>query len=161
MENNQRSDILINGIEATWEIDMLGDIKGLYLGTFKFRCYLLPNQQLAAGRRYRELLGPQALLATDHENLLAYSISQLESRIIQAPPFWYSEFMNGNIPDEAVLSKVLDAAISSEIKYKQLMKEKKESSIKRANDAIERLNKDKEISAKDNKESKEDGSSDV
>jgi hypothetical protein len=142
-EKNERPDILIDGNTATWELKLQGEIQGTYIGVFKFRCFLTPTQQLSAGREYRELLGTNPTSASEHESLLAYSLSQLKYRIIEAPPFWTSSLasssFSGDLPDENVISAVLDAAINAEIKYKKQMKSRKLEAIDKAKKAAEKM----------------------
>lgn len=139
-----KDDLKIEGDVATWEMRMEGSVKGTYVGVFKFRCYLTPLQNIAAGKEQRELLGSNMALATDHESFLAYALTQLKQRIISAPPFWSSTTPNkaleGDLPDENVIEAVLDAAIRSEIKYKEDKKRKKEEGIARADAAINAIN---------------------
>lgn len=136
-----RADILIEGDNAIWHLHDEGLIKGTYIGTFKFRCYLSPTHQIAANREYRELLGPNPALADQHETFLAYALTQLKYRVLESPPFWTSlsaSTFNGDIPDDNILSLILDAAISSELKYKSLLKKKKEDALNRAKKALEK-----------------------
>lgn len=144
MENETlRSDIQINGYQATWTMKLEGDVQGTYSGNFTFRCFLNPLQTIAANREYRELLGPNPTSAPEHESFLAYSLTQLKYRIISAPPFWNSTIqdsaMAGNIPDENIISAVLSAAIDSEILYKSQLKSRKEAALKTANAAVDEL----------------------
>lgn len=134
----ERSDIIIEGNTALWDLRLDGDINGTYTGTFRFKCYLNPLQQIAADRERRELLGNQPLYAGDHESLLAYALTQLKYRIITAPPFWASSNSSfaGDIADENIISAVLDAALGAEVKYKTLLKKKKLESIETAKNAI-------------------------
>ena len=139
----KRTDIKIEESTATWELAVNGDIAGLYAGQFKFKCYLTPTEILAAGRLYRELLGPNGMLASKHEDTLAFSLSQLKYRVISAPPFWTSALgldgSSGDIPDANVLDAILDAALASQFKYLALLKKKKEESIQRAKKAAEKM----------------------
>ena len=142
-ESEKRDDIKIEGDVATWDISAVGNIKGTYLGTFKFRCFLTPLQQIAAGREERALVGENFSFAPEHEKFLAYALTQLKYRIISAPPFWSSANPNanmpGDLPDGEIVSLILGAAIDSELKYKNEIKARKEAAIdraKKANDAI-------------------------
>lgn len=144
MEDN-RPDIRIENNVATWEINAVGDILGLYTGTFRFRCFLTPLMQISAGKEERELMGPNLALANEHERFLAYSLTQLKYRIISAPPFWSSANtfggLAGDVPDESVINLVLSAAIDAEVKYKAEIKERKEEAVKRARKAAEAITK--------------------
>ncbi len=138
-----RQDIIIEGSQARWEANLLGEINGTYTGTFIFRCFLTPTQRLAAGREHRELLGNHPTLAETHEDNLAFSLSQLKYRIISAPPFWTSTTqannMAGDLPDENIIDSVLESAIAAELKYKAQLKNKKNEAIERAKKAAEKL----------------------
>lgn len=137
-------DIQLNGSIATWELNTEGKILGTYSGTFKFRCFLTPLQLIAVGREQRALLGEsKAWVETvdyEHESFLAYALIQLKYRIIESPPFWKSSGVNkthdGDIPDQEVLEKILDAAIRSELKYKDDLKKRKEKAIQAANEGV-------------------------
>lgn len=143
MANKERLDIIVEGNTATWEMNATGDINGTYMGTFRFRCYLTPTQQIAANREMREMLGPQMTMAPEHETFLAYSLTQLKYRIISSPPFWTASLQNGmisgDIPDENVINEVLTAAIDAEIKYKQQLKKRKDEALQKAKQAAERM----------------------
>lgn len=136
-----RTDIIIEGNTATWDIKLDGDINGTYLGSFRFKCYLSPLQQIAANREYREILGPNPSFADEHASFLAYALTQLKYRIVSAPPFWNSAnpaTMSGDLPDENIIAAVLDAALGAEIKYKSQLKSKKLESVARAKAAAEK-----------------------
>jgi hypothetical protein len=154
-EKDKFPEIKIDGNIATWDIAAQGIINGTYTGQFKFRCYLTPLQQIAAGRDYRELIGANAALASEHETFIAYGLSQLKYRVISAPPFWsagLSEFM-GDIADENIISLVLNAAINSELKYKEIMQIRQKDAIKKARDAAEQI---KNSNNEDDEESDEE-----
>lgn len=154
MEEKERTDIIIEGNTATWEMKVDGIINGTYTGTFRFRCYLTPTQQIAASREMREMLGPQMTMAPEHESFLAYALTQLKQRIISAPPFWSSQSVPGDLPDENVISLVLDAAIGAELKYKKQLAQRKLEAIERAKQAAERMLSTKDVD-EDEGESKE------
>lgn len=138
----ERSDLIIDGATASWDMRLDGDIQGTYIGVFKFKCYLTPLQQIAANREYRELMGPNPTYASEHESFLAYSLTQLKHRIISAPPFWASQnpaMFSGDIADENIISAVLDAALSSELKYKSQLKKKRLDALERAQNSTEKL----------------------
>lgn len=135
-------DMVFEGHTAVWELKADGDIKGTYIGTFRFRCFLTPIQQIAANREYRELLGANPTMAPEHESFLAYALTQLKYRIIDAPPFWSSSksgAFEGDLPDENVISTILDAAINAEVKYKENLMSKKETALERAKKAAEKM----------------------
>lgn len=144
MEEKERTDIIIEGNTGLWEMRVDGDIQGTYIGTFRFKTFLTPLQQIAANRDYRELIGPNPTMVPEHESFLAYALTQLKYRIVTAPPFWASSQsggINGDIPDENVISAVLDAAIGTEVKYKNQLKKRKEEALSRANNTADQLMK--------------------
>ncbi|NJO48151.1 MAG: hypothetical protein HC840_00385 [Leptolyngbyaceae cyanobacterium RM2_2_4] len=152
----ERSDLIIEGNTATWDLRLDGDIHGTYTGAFRFKCYLSPLQQIAADRERRELLGNQPLYASDHESFLAYALTQLKYRIVTAPPFWASSnpaTLAGDIADENVIAAVLDAALGAEIKYKSQLKKKKLDAIARAKASTEKLMTDGDDEDEDEDES--------
>jgi hypothetical protein len=126
-EEKKRTDLIINGNTATWSINMSGDIQGLYLGTFTFRCYLMPSQHLAASREYRQLLGDHPGSASQHDDDAAFSLAQLKHRILTAPPFWYAE-----VPDHNVLMAILEAAVDSEVEFRAQAKAKRVDALAKA-----------------------------
>lgn len=138
----ERSDLIIEGNTATWDMRVDGTIHGTYVGAFRFKCYLSPLQQIAADRERRELLGAQPFAASEHESFLAYALTQLKYRIVTAPPFWASQnpaTLDGDIADENVIAAVLDAALGAEMKYKSQLKKKKLDAVQRAKAATEKL----------------------
>lgn len=138
----KRGDISIEGNVATWSIAMNGSVNGTYHGVFKFKCFLTPTEQLAAGRDYRELLGPNAALAFAKEDNLAYTLAQLKHRVLAGPPFWTSSIgvdgYVGDIADENVLDAILEAAMASQLKYLALLQDKKEEMLKQSKASAER-----------------------
>jgi len=137
----EHTDITIEGSIATWQMPITeGEVLGTYSGSWRFKCYLTPTEQLQAGRQYRELLGPNAGLANDTESNLSFALVQLKHRVISAPPFWTSASQNsgmaGDIPDLNIIALVLDKAIQAEQLFKErIAKERElllEKSIKKA-----------------------------
>jgi hypothetical protein len=136
----ERSDITIENNIATWDINYTGDVHGLYIGTFKFKCYLDPLEQIKANRDYREMIGPNPLGTPEHESFLAYALTQLKYRVITAPPFWSStQGVGGNLPDEGVISEVLNAATDSELKYRAQLRKRKDEALEKAKKAAEKM----------------------
>lgn len=151
----ERSDLIIEGNTATWDMRLDGDIHGTYVGAFRFKCYLSPLQQIAANREYREIMGPNPTFASEHESFLAYALTQLKYRIVTAPPFWASQnpaTLSGDIADENVIAAVLDAALGSEMKYKSQLKKKKLEAVARAKAATEKLMEGDDIDDEDEDE---------
>lgn len=128
---------------VSWEVSYDSDILGTVKGMFIFKAYLNPLDTLAAGRLYRELLGPNAALVTEFESSMAFAISQLSKRVIKSPPFWQmgDGILPGNIPDPSLLLQVLDAAMSAQGLYKQTLKERKEKALERSKKAVEEIEK--------------------
>jgi len=137
------NDITLEGSFATWTMKMEGAILGTYSGIFKFKCFLTPTQAIAANREYRAILGEFPILVPEYESNLAYALSQLKHRIVSAPPFWSSSIqssgLEGDIPDNNVLMAVLDAALRSELKFKEKLLEKKNELAAKARAAAEKL----------------------
>lgn len=150
-----RNDIAIEGNTAKWNIHLVGEIAGLYTGTFVFKCFLTPTARLACGRLYRELLGPNPNLAFINEDNLAFSLSQLRYRIVESPPFWNSAIgingLPGDVVDQNVIDAVLEAAVASEHKYMAQIQQRKDDAIKNAKKAAEAL-----LNTKDKTEKLED-----
>lgn len=155
----ERSDIIIEGNTATWDMRLDGDIHGTYVGAFRFKCYLSPLQQIAADRERRELLGNQPLYASDHESFLAYALTQLKQRIVTAPPFWASTSpatMAGDIADENIIAAVLDAALGAEIKYKSQLKKKKQDALDRGIASVDKAMKGDDDKPEESEEEEEE-----
>lgn len=158
MADENKFDIVLKGNVGLWEISEIGDILGTYTGQFEFRTYLTPTQKLAASRLYRELLGPNPSIALQSDDDNAFALAQLKYRVVSAPPFWASSVSTagipGDLPDSTVLLKILDAAVATELKYKEHMKEKRIEALKKAKEVAERLlaNKEKEDSEGEDQE---------
>ena len=156
-EDQDRPDIVLESNNtASWDMRLDGDINGTYFGKFIFRCFLTPSQQIAANRDYRSMLGDNPTMAPQHESFLAYCLTQLKFRIIQAPPFWNSSGTGGDLADDNVLSAVLDAAISAEVKFRNQLKKKKEQTLERAKSAAEKVatkKEEEEVNETENEES--------
>lgn len=92
--------------------------KQTYLGTFRVKCLLSPLEEIAADKRYRDLLGQNSHLAQEHVRQQAFALSQLEQRVIEMPPFWENDIIpGGHIKDDNVLLDVLDLAIEAQEKF--------------------------------------------
>lgn len=143
-KKDEYSDIALDGEISTWNLDAQGLIKGTYRGIFKFKCYLDPIEQISCNREYRALLGDNPSFVPEHENFLAYALTQLKYRIIEAPPFWTATAQNGhnwagNVPDENILSRVLDAAVRSEEKFKLGLKDRLTKSVKSSRSKAQKI----------------------
>lgn len=104
---------------VTFSINVVGKLsKDTYMGTFKVKCLLSPLEDIAADKRYRDLLGDNSHLAQEHIRQQAFALSQLEQRIIDMPPFWENNTLGGgHIKDVNVVLFVLDQAIEAQEKY--------------------------------------------
>jgi hypothetical protein len=125
---------------ASWDINIAAPIGGTYQGTFKFRTGLSPLQEIEADRDYRDLLGKNAEFAATHIENLAYSLAQLRQRVVAGPPFWFdgiSKFPGSQVRDAEVLQEVFEAAVASEVKYRNTVKEKHKAAIQKLSRALE------------------------
>ena len=104
---------------ATFTINVVGKhSKDSYMGTFKVKCLLSPLEEIAADKRYRDLLGANSHLAQEHIRQQAFALSQLEQRVIEMPAFWENDTLpGGHIKDVNVLLAVLDRSIEAQEKY--------------------------------------------
>jgi hypothetical protein len=104
---------------ATFSINVVGKLtKDSYMGTFKVKCLLSPLEEIAADKRYRDLLGDNSHLAQNHIRQQAFALSQLEQRIIDMPPFWENDTLGGgHIKDVNIVLHILDQAIEAQEKY--------------------------------------------
>lgn len=124
----------INLNDATASFRLIGEVglvtRTLYEGTFVVRAVIDPSRELAMGRLYRQLLGSQPQHATDRESNLAFALSQLQFRVIKAPPWWDAtpgQEVRGAVLDDNIILKVLDMAIQADDQYrKQIQEDSKE-----------------------------------
>lgn len=92
--------------------------KQTYMGTFRVKCLLSPLEEIAADKRYRDLLGSNSHLAQEHVRRQAFALAQLEQRVIDMPAFWENDVIaGGHIQDDNVLLDVLDLAVEAQEKY--------------------------------------------
>lgn len=119
-----RTGISITDKEATFGLNIIGDkSNNSYMGNFRVKCVLSPLEEIAADRRYRDLLGSNSHLAQERVRQQAFALAELEQRIIECPPFWENEIIGGgHIEDTNVILEVLDIAVEAQ---EQFMKEKK------------------------------------
>ena len=148
-----RTDITLNGIVATYSLKHEGLIQGTYTGQFVFKCFLLPLERLSAAKEKRELLGEHENFATVDEKWLAWALTELKYRILSAPPFWAQDHrVSGNIPDEDLISKVINAAMDAETMYIQQKREEKDNVLKASLKAAEAIVLKKQSEEKDKSE---------
>lgn len=105
--------------ESTFDVNIVGQSsKQSYIGSFKVKCLISPIEEIEADKRYRELLGVNPHLATEHVRRQAFALSQLEQRVIDCPPFWENETLpGGHVKDSNVILEVLDKAIEAQENY--------------------------------------------
>lgn len=136
MDNQQikekRTDITINGNIATFELSFQSLLKGTIIGTFTLRPFLMPMQELEAGRDRRRLLGELEQYANAEERYLALCLSELRQRIINAPPFWNTSEMFGGGQEKDLIFKVADAAFYAENLFTEQKTAEKEKLLKSA-----------------------------
>lgn len=141
--SDKKINVTFDGTTASWELRAEGPLNGTYTGKFKFRCFLTPTQRIAANREYRELLGSNPTLVPEHESFLAYALTQLKYRIIEAPPFWTSTSQSspyaGDIADENIITEVLNAAVEAEVQYQKQIKQRTLEALERAKKAAEKI----------------------
>ena len=113
-------------------INIIGDTTGdTYSGDFKFKCLLSPLDRINIDREYRSMLGANPGEAGIEAANLANILSELLFRISESPTFWTTKesFIPGaHIPDNNVLLKVYEEALSCEVEYKQEIKERSKKS---------------------------------
>jgi len=125
-----------------------------YEGVFKVKSGLSPFDELAAGRDMRTLLGDHGVQALDHEVNVAYGLSQLRQRIIDAPDFWTSktrEGFGGADIDANIIIHVLNMSIEAEVQNNKRLKEEAKKRLKQMAAALD------EHDAKEAAEGAEDG----
>ena len=151
------SDLTIDGSTCSWTLPPTqGEYLGTYTGTFKFRCFLSPTQQLAASKELREMMGGAAILdgpyknVDQHEWLIAYALTQLKYRVISSPPFWTQPTqigeLPGSIPDQHIIEMVLDASVRAQQVFKDIITKERdqvlENTIKKAEIMLEERSKE-------------------
>ena len=124
-----------------------------YMGTFKVKCILNPMDFMAADKLYRELLGdihPET--AHGHTKSVAFSLSQLKYRIIEAPAFWDNRELGGShLKDDSIIVSVLNMAMDIERKYRATMVKEAERRQEELTDRIrsKAIEKEEVIETKD------------
>lgn len=126
-----------------FDVNILGvSTNNSYMGTFKVKCLLSPIEQIKADKLYRDLLGQNAHLASNHVAKLAYAASQLHLRVVEAPPFWGGPDLGGaHIKDENVILEVLNKAIEAQVTFV----DKKKNELKERQELLSSLIRKKEI----------------
>ena len=131
---------------ATFSINLTGKhSKDTYMGTFKVKCLLSPLEEIAADKRYRDLLGDNSHLAQEHIRQQAFALAQLEQRIIEMPPFWENDTLpGGHIKDTNIVLAILDHAVEAQEKYIQAKESELKERQKRLTKAIKKKKIEKE-----------------
>lgn len=131
---------------AKFSINITGrHSKQTYMGTFRVKCLLSPLEEIAADKRYRDLLGSNSHLAQENVRRKAFALSQLEQRVIEMPAFWENDIIpGGHIQDDNVLLEVLDIAIEAQEKYIKDKEEELEERRKRLTKKIKTKKIEKE-----------------
>ena len=150
MATINRTDITINGSNATYTFREEAPLEGTYTGSFIFRCYLLPSQKLAAARERRALLGEFGIAASDVEKQLALALSELKYRVVHAPPFWnQNQMLSGDIPDFKIIFNVFEAAMDAQTMFAESKAEEKQKLIDSSTKAAEALVEKRAAEAKE------------
>jgi hypothetical protein len=119
---------------------------------FKFLCSLNPIQYIEADKDYRELLGKNAEFVSTHADTIAYALAQLRQRVLDAPPFWYEKgtrYGGSGLKDHEILEVILEAAVKSEVKYRQELQKKHEEAINKLKEALDKRKLNEEIKKED------------
>lgn len=129
--------------EASFKIEDLGAVTRMtYNGTFKVRVVLEPFRLLNSGRQLRALLGPYSNQAPDHELNLAFALSQLEQRIIEAPPWWDTNAVDvrgSGVKDRNIIMAVFDLATRAEEKYQKEVENETKAHYERLKTKLEEM----------------------
>jgi hypothetical protein len=154
MANNSpvnEDNLIVNGAVATYDFIDEGDIAGSYKGVFKFNTCLSPMELIYADRDLRQLIGDNpAFVNTEIENL-AYALSQLKYRVIEAPPFWKennSPYGGAHIKDTRIINHVFAAAIQAEIKFRDGLKEKRAKAKEQLEKLVEKRKEEQTVTVK-------------
>jgi len=124
---------------AIFSINIVGsDCHQSFIGTFKVKTYLSPLEIIKADKLYRELLGKDFVLAAVNAKDYSFALSQLQYRIVDAPPFWLNKEVGGGHVDKNVILDVLEKAIEAQNLYIQQQKEESERIEKTLTEGIKK-----------------------
>jgi len=128
---------------ATFSVNIIGrHSRSSYMGTFTVKCLLSPMEEIAADKRYRDLLGTNSHLATQNVREKAFALAQLEQRVSEMPPFWENDHMpGGHIKDDNVILEILDLAVEAQETYIA----EKEAELKERQERLTKAIKKKKI----------------
>ena len=133
----QDNEITITGNIATYVMPPTSsEILGTCTGTFQFKTYLTPLEEIQAGKELRALLGDLGSQASEKEIDCAFALVQLKYRVIKSPPFWSSTLQDspysGNIPDGNIIGMIINKAMRAETMYKELLFNERETILNHA-----------------------------
>lgn len=126
-----------------FSVNILGrHSKASYMGQFKVKCLLSPMEEIAADKRYRDLLGNNPHLAQENVRQKAFALAQLEQRIVEMPPFFENDNIpGGHIKDDNVILEVFDMSVEAQ----QMYIEEKEAELKARQERLTKAIKKKKI----------------
>jgi hypothetical protein len=133
------SDISVDLLEGKCKffVQIEGEIDAeTYKGTFTVKGSLSPLDTIKADRRYRELMGKDIQYATDHASQLAFSLAQLNQRIVDSPDWWHNTELNGGHLDENIIFDVFAKSIECEKEYRAKRKEQADGYKKIINEKL-------------------------
>jgi hypothetical protein len=110
--------------QATFTIDAIGSFdKKRYVAGFVVKAFLNPIDRLSADKFRRELLGPNPESAGEEEKTMAFALSQLKYRIIEAAPFWFkgSDIGGAALKNDNIIYHVFNLATKAEEEYGKLL----------------------------------------
>ena len=102
-----------------FDINLVGNSTNqTYMGTFKVKCLLSPIEQIKSDKLYRDLLGTNSHLASNHVAQLAYALSELHTRVVESPAFWSEGELGGShLKDTEVILDVLENALEAQANF--------------------------------------------
>jgi len=111
--------MIITDSEAKFDVNIIGErTNSTYMGNFRVKCILSPLEEIKADRMYRELVGVNPHLASEHVSQMAYALSQLNFRVLESPPFWnQGEIPGGHIEDKNVILDIFDKTVEAQVTY--------------------------------------------
>ena len=134
---------------ATYPMNLVGSRTGeTYIGEFKFKCLLTPIEKIEADKQYRKLLGENMIMASDTAKSLAFALSQLQFRILEAPPFWDSRVLGGShIMDDNIIIEAFNKSVEAEEQFMEAVQKKAKEIEERLQKAIKskQIEKEEEV----------------
>lgn len=144
MENNIILDVK-NGT-ATFTIDNLIGINTneMYLGDFTVKTFLTFEDRARAERIKLSILGPHAALANEMTQNIAWSLSQLEVRVLRCPPWWNatnSPVRGNHLSDDNLLATLVDMALMAQDLYQKEIRANIKKKLTEVKEQIETMEK--------------------